>query len=153
MLASSHSDKVLIWDRRKGSLPVNVIRAHNSKIYGIDWSFNRPNEIVTCSLDRTIKIWDTNLSDGQTEPKTLIRANYPVWRARDLPFGDGILSLPQRGATSLHMWSHQEPGKPIETFDGHTDVVKEFVWRHREGENSALVVFLLTSQRQAPISS
>lgn len=140
-LASSHSDKVLIWDRRKGSLPVHIIRAHNSKIYGIDWSFNRPNEIVTCSLDRTIKIWDTNLSDEQAEPKTLIRANYPVWRARDLPFGDGILSLPQRGATSLHMWSHQEPGKPIDTFDGHTDVVKEFVWRHREGSDFQLITW------------
>ncbi|EMD32397.1 hypothetical protein CERSUDRAFT_126817 [Gelatoporia subvermispora B] len=125
ILASSHLDTVLIWDRRKGSLPLSRIPAHSAKIYGIDWSHDRRNEIVTCSLDKTIKIWDTQTS----EAKVTIDTTYPVWRARDLPFGQGVLSLPQRGETTLEMWAHDDPESPIETFAGHTDVVKEFVWR------------------------
>ncbi len=43
------------------------------------------------------------------------------------------MSLPQRGGTSLEMWSYDNPEDPIESFDGHADVVKEFVWRSRGG--------------------
>ncbi|RDX46433.1 hypothetical protein OH76DRAFT_1406950 [Lentinus brumalis] len=129
ILASSHANEVLIWDRRKGSLPIQRIRAHGAKIYGIDWAHDRRNELVTCSLDKTIKIWDTQTA----QPSTVINTTYPVWRARDLPFGQGVLSLPQRGETALEMYAHEDPTTPIEKFAGHDDVVKEFVWR-RGGE-------------------
>ncbi|KAG8221615.1 hypothetical protein J3R82DRAFT_1892 [Butyriboletus roseoflavus] len=145
VLASSHMDEVLIWDRRKGSLPTARIRAHNAKIYGIDWAHTRVHDIVTCSLDKTIKVWnvqDASASDVPqpeslfqksskqlAKPLTMITTRYPVWRARDLPFGRGILSLPQRGDTALEMWVTGNDTMPVEIFEGHTDVVKEFVWR------------------------
>ncbi|TBU54508.1 hypothetical protein BD310DRAFT_935749 [Dichomitus squalens] len=132
ILASSHSDEVLIWDRRKGSLPIKRIRAHKAKIYGIDWAHDRRNELVTCSLDKTIKIWDTHTATTNVT----INTSYPVWRARDLPFGQGVLSLPQRGETALEMYAHEEPTVPIEKFEGHTDVVKEFVWRRGGQDNN-----------------
>ncbi|KAJ7738770.1 WD40-repeat-containing domain protein [Mycena metata] len=56
LLASSHAGEVLIWDRRKGSLPSARLRAHRSKIYGIDWSPARRDELVTCALDGEIKV-------------------------------------------------------------------------------------------------
>lgn len=65
----------------------------------------------------------------------MIHTTYPVWRARDLPFGKGVLSLPQRSETTLEMFVHAsegtgvDPDSPVEVFEGHTDVVKEFVWR------------------------
>lgn len=62
-------------------------------------------------------------------PIQTITTHYPVWRARDLPFGAGILSLPQRGETTLEMWSNDDPAGPTDIFKGHTDMVKEFVWR------------------------
>ncbi|OSX59309.1 hypothetical protein POSPLADRAFT_1048645 [Postia placenta MAD-698-R-SB12] len=83
------------------------------------------DEIVTCSLDKSIKVWDTQTLG----PKLTISTMYPVWRARDLPFGRGLLSLPQRGETALEMYSHDTPDNPVEVFEGHEDVVKEFVWR------------------------
>ncbi|TDL20252.1 WD40 repeat-like protein [Rickenella mellea] len=133
ILASSHLNEVLVWDRRKGSEPLLQIKAHKAKIYGIDWSHHDRNEIVTCSLDKTVKIWD--IHDPKTqheESKLTYETMYPVWRARDLPFGKGFLSLPQRGETALEMWSHSDTTAPVETFEGHTDVVKEFVWRYQD---------------------
>ncbi|KDR70095.1 hypothetical protein GALMADRAFT_76692 [Galerina marginata CBS 339.88] len=143
LLASSHSNEVLIWDRRKGSLPVTHIRAHSSKIYGIDWSRSTRNEITTCSLDKSIKTWDINSSNiqGNTEPKAVIRTTYPVWRARNLPFGEGILSLPQRGETTLEMYAKGEPQNLVETFEGHSDVVKEFVWRKGTQDDFQLITW------------
>ncbi|OBZ77972.1 putative RWD, RING finger and WD repeat-containing protein C11E3.05 [Grifola frondosa] len=132
LLASSHSNEVLIWDRRKGSMPLSRIKAHSAKIYGIDWAQDRRDELVTCSLDKTIKVWNTQTS----ESTITIHTGYPVWRARDLPFGQGVLSLPQRGATALEMYSYDNPLEPIEIFEGHADVVKEFVWR-RGGQDGA----------------
>ncbi|KAI9068878.1 hypothetical protein FKP32DRAFT_1587345 [Trametes sanguinea] len=132
ILASSHSNEVLIWDRRKGSLPIQRIKEHSAKIYGIDWAHDRRNELVTCSLDKTIKVWDTHVA----QPNIVINTSYPVWRARDLPFGQGVLSLPQRGETALEMYAYEDPTTPIERFEGHTDVVKEFVWRRGGEDNS-----------------
>jgi WD40 repeat protein len=143
---------------QKGSIPVSHIVAHDAKIYGIDWSHTNRNELVTCSLGKTIKTWDisslyTSSIDSNTntsptflnqKPKSIIKTTYPVWRALNLPFGHGILSLPQRGETVLEMYAAKnvdeyddgdeeevEVGRqaPVEVFEGHTDVVKEFVWR------------------------
>lgn len=125
---------------QKGSLPITRIEAHTSKIYGIDWSHDVRNEIVTCSLDKTIKVWDINgASEPVHEPLTTIRTAYPVWRARNLPFGRGLLSLAQRGATTLEMYAQNQPEAPVENFEGHTDVVKEFVWR-KGGQGSFQLV-------------
>ncbi|KAG6873263.1 hypothetical protein C0995_001037 [Termitomyces sp. Mi166 len=132
ILASSHADEVLIWDRRKGSLPIKSIKAHSGKIYGIDWAHDRRDELVTCSLDKTIKVWDTSTDD--LEPRSTIHTTYPIWRARTLPFGRGVLSLAQRGDTALEMYAAGKTDTPVERFEGHTDVVKEFVWR-RGGED------------------
>ncbi|EEB90881.1 hypothetical protein MPER_10853 [Moniliophthora perniciosa FA553] len=146
ILASSHANDVLIWDRRKGSVPITIIRGHTSRIYGIDWSHGLRNEIVTCSLDKTIKVWDINnyvpehrsARTGMPsayhlapEPKHEIHTTYPVWRARNTPFGKGVLSLPQRSDTTLELYSTgmDTNGEPVRTFEGHNDVVKEFVWR------------------------
>ncbi|KAG0709286.1 hypothetical protein DFH29DRAFT_887529 [Suillus ampliporus] len=140
VLASSHMNEVLIWDRRKGSLPTARIKAHTAKIYGIDWAHARMHDLVTCSLDKTIKVWDAydapssslnQSTQAEIEPRSTISTRYPVWRARNLPFGHGVLSLPQRGETTLEMYKLEggEVGTPVEVFEGHADVVKEFVWR------------------------
>ncbi len=107
---------------------------------------------MTCSLDKTIKLWDvdsspsglggTRLSEDIAiklpggliyDPINTIHTSYPVWRARDLPFGNGLLSLPQRGGDAPELWAHDtempHASMLVEAFEGHADVVKEFVWR------------------------
>lgn len=59
----------------------------------------------------------------------MFNTSYPVWRARDLPFGRGVLSLPQRGENVLDLWSYDHPEEPAYVLEGHSDTVKEFVWR------------------------
>jgi hypothetical protein len=70
-------------------------------------------------------------------PSRVIQASAPVFRARNLPFGSGLLSLPQSEETHLDLWALGELGgeRVIKTFEGHTDKVKEFVWRIRGGED------------------
>ena len=116
-------------------MPIQTIKAHSSKIYGIDWSRSRRNEIITCSLDSTVKVWDTASSDAppleESDARNVRHSKHPVWRARSLPFGDGILSVPQRGGTNLELWSSNDANAPVHVFDGYSDIVKEFVWRTR----------------------
>ncbi|TFK47373.1 hypothetical protein OE88DRAFT_1811180 [Heliocybe sulcata] len=150
VLASSHGSEVLIWDRRKGSVPLTTIQAHDAKIYGIDWSHHERNTIVTCSLDKTIKVWDFDTAcpvKGDCHPKITVNTKYPIWRARNLPFGHGVLSLPQRGETALELYADDNPGAPIHTFEGHTDVVKEFVWRRGEEEGAEFQLITWSKDR------
>lgn len=142
ILASAHDEKLHIWDTRKDSHPLKSIEAHTTKIYGIDWSRVEATQLLTCSLDRTIKVWDYAAEEGDRLMRT-IHTPYPVWRARHTPFGYGILVMPQRGNNDLHLYDRrlQEgeardvDAQPVHTFEGHKDQVKEFLWRVRHGED------------------
>ncbi|PWW78421.1 hypothetical protein C7212DRAFT_182250 [Tuber magnatum] len=140
ILASSHDKYLYIWDMRMGAHEIRKISAHSTKIYGLDWNRTRPSGIATCALDKTVKFWDYELSPQDT-PERLINTSFPVWRARHTPFGRGILTMPQRGDTSLYLWDRRTKADhidtPVATFEGHTDHVKEFLWRWRGGESGA----------------
>lgn len=116
---------------------VRKISAHSTKIYGVDWNRTRPSGIVTCALDRTVKFWDYDQCPDDT-PERIINTSFPVWRARHTPFGRGLLTMPQRDDTSLYLWDRRakkdEPQEAVAKFEGHTDYVKEFLWRWRGGE-------------------
>lgn len=137
VIASSHDRFLHIWDDRKGAYPLRTINAHETKIYGIDWNRLRPEAIVTCSLDRTIKFW--NYESEIDLPEKVIHTAYPVWRARNTPFGKGCLAMPQRGDSNLYLYSRsvkEDPfqnEEPVHLFTGHEGQVKEFVWRARGG--------------------
>lgn len=60
----------------------------------------------------------------------------PVWRARNAPFGNGVLTMPQRTETTLYLYNRDTPTKPVHAFEGHTDTVKEFVWRWKGGNGT-----------------
>ncbi|KAG0369952.1 hypothetical protein BGX24_002226 [Mortierella sp. AD032] len=142
-LASAHDTKVEVWDTRKGSSPFISIQAHKQKINGIDWSRKHRNHIVTCSLDKMVKFWDI---DEPMEPQNEITTKSPVWRARHTPFGHGILTMPQRTETGLSLWNRDHSSEPVYKFEGHTDTVKEFVWRVREaGDNNDQRLFQLVT--------
>jgi len=43
--------------KKKGSLPMTKTTAHLTKIYGIDWSKTSADNIITCSLDKSVKVF------------------------------------------------------------------------------------------------
>ncbi|BGP10732.1 hypothetical protein JCM10049v2_006624 [Rhodotorula toruloides] len=141
VIASSHANVVNIWDDRMGAEPVTTIKGHTAKIYGIDWCRKDSKQIITCSLDKSFKSW--RISDTETPVRT-VETTSPIWRARWLPFGDGMLTLPQRSDHALSVWSVKnideaneagEKPKPVVRFEGAREGVKEFVWRTRGGED------------------
>jgi len=137
ILASAHDRYLYIWDTRMGAREVRKINAHSTKIYGLDWNRTRPTGIITCALDKSVRFWDYEFAPNDT-PERIIHTSFPVWRARHTPFGWGVLTMPQRGDTSLYLWDRRTksatPDVPVTKFEGHTDNVKEFLWRWRGGQ-------------------
>lgn len=138
ILASAHDRWLHIWDERRSTEPLKTIKAHKSKIYGLDWNRTRPSAIVSCSIDKTIKFWDYTHEGGQ--PEHVIDTGFPVWRARHTPFGHGILAMPQNEPGDLYLYNTEFPQesspdasiKPVVIFPGHGDhKAKEFLWRSR----------------------
>lgn len=135
VVASSHGKFLHIWDDRNGAYPARTIEAHDGKIYGIDWNRFAPSKIVTCSLDKTVKFWDTN--NEENVPERIIETTFPIWRARHTPFGWGLMVMPQRGDGNLYLYDRRtgnevfENGlvQPVQIFEGHRGSVKEFLWR------------------------
>lgn len=137
IVASSHDKSLHIWDDRKGAYPLRSIKAHSTKIYGVDWDRTDTRHLATCSLDRTIKLWDYTKSTDEAEHT--LHTRFPVWRARYTPFGTGLLAMPQRGDNDLHLYDwlalmnagSKGTSDPIHSFEGHERQVKEFLWRPR----------------------
>lgn len=137
VVASSHDKYLRVWDDRMGAYPVRSIEAHDTKIYGVDWNRHSSSQVVTCSLDKTIKFWDSN--NLEDIPTKTIRTPFPVWRARHTPFGWGLLAMPQRGSSDLHLYDRRSTDNleaegvhaPAAAFQGHKGQVKEFLWRPR----------------------
>ena len=102
---------------------------------GIDWSRRETDKLVTASLDKSFKTWNWK----QPERAELsVHTASPVWRARFLPFGAGMLTLPQRSDHALSIWSKEQVergpiAQPIARFEGARGGVKEFVWRIKGG--------------------
>jgi WD40 repeat protein len=140
VLASSHDRNVYIWDDRKGSIPLHEIPAHNAKVNAIDFSRVAETKLFTCSNDGTVKGW--NYSKSSQEPRFTIETDFPVWRARHTPFGRGCVIMPLRGGDNS-VYLHDVEAKkgvqkmtPVYEFKGHSEPVKEFVWRARGGAGS-----------------
>ncbi|EPX73335.1 ubiquitin-protein ligase E3 [Schizosaccharomyces octosporus yFS286] len=135
VLASSHGRFVHIWDDRYGSGPLHTIQTSASitKINGLEFNKVSETRLLTCAMDRTVKFWD--YSESTIEPEHLITTDAPVWKARFTPFGEGVMLMPQRGDNSVHLYDvrnlNEGGPRPVHTFSGHTDLVKEFLWRCR----------------------
>lgn len=110
------------------------ITAHSKKIYGIDWSRQNDHDIVTCSLDKLVKFWNINTPEIEEE---VISTDTPIWRARNTPFGNGVLIMPQRTDSKLTLYNRACAETPVHAFDGHQDTVKEFVWRWKGDSNGS----------------
>lgn len=138
ILASSHDTRVIIWDRRKNSIPIKTINAHTLKVNGLDFSRTDSTTLMTCSNDRTVKIW--NFEKDIETPTLTIETDYPVGRARFTPFGTGAVIMPSRGGSnSLSLVNIEnntgyENLSAVHEFKAHTKPVREFVWRPKGGK-------------------
>lgn len=147
-IAASCDNKVLVWDDRFGAVPLATLEAHHSKVYGLDWSPDHEygrDQLLTCSLDGTVKYWDLGSQSSRsalarrariTESSSTIETPQPVWRARYLPFGNGVMSVAQRGDASPSMYRYGTD-VPVHRFVGHTDTVREFLFRSQGGADAA----------------
>lgn len=146
-LVSSHDHSFLLWDTRKGAVPVlRVENAHAGKINGLDFS-SADDKLTTCSNDGSIKIWDLlSLHSENLVPSVIMQADYPIARARSLPFGKdcscGIMPL-RGGGNAIHVINYQgalnenaATGEtvtidviPDYSFRGHQGPIKDFLWR------------------------
>ncbi|QBM88513.1 WD40 repeat [Metschnikowia aff. pulcherrima] len=145
LLALSHHHSFCLWDARKGALPLlKVDGAHTGKINGLDFG----GRLVTCANDATVKFWDveTSLEMAAKTPTLVINTDYPVARARRLPFGQdhccGLMPV-RGGGNAIHIVNYKteyERAKllgetvhmdavPDYSFRGHLGPIKDFLWR------------------------
>lgn len=135
VIASAHDSRVFIWDVRKNSIPVAVIKAHSLKVNGIDFSRTEANKIMSCSNDGTVKLWD--FAKDIDNPVFSIETDFPVGRARFTPFGTGAVIMPSRGGrNTLSLVDIKDKTGTIQLeskydFSAHTEPVREFVWRSK----------------------
>lgn len=155
LVATSHEIDVRIWDIRQPNLPLYYIAAHLQKINGMDWNPNKNNcdhdQLITCSQDNTIKLWDLNAN--KIRPSANLQTRASAWRIRYTPVSTYAIltsTLPQlRSRTecmALKLWSikpnryEQKKLEMILGLVGHTDVIVDFDWRNRPASGGCEIV-------------
>lgn len=155
LIASSHEIDVRIWDIRQPNLPLNYIAAHLQKINGMDWNPNKTScdqdQLITCSQDNNIKLWDLNAN--KIKPSATLPTRTPAWRIRYTPVSPNAIltsTLPQLRSRSdclaLKLWSmkpnryEQKKLEPLLALVGHTDVIVDFDWRSRPSSSGCEIV-------------
>ena len=48
------------FDRESKELKIMIDHAHDANIYAVDFNSNQTRQLISCSQDGTIKIWDLN---------------------------------------------------------------------------------------------
>ena len=132
VLASSHNGEVRIWDIRKVSSPITFITAHFARIFSLDWSHTDEYELVTCSEDKQVKFWNSQMP---RVCKATLQGGSPVLKARYTPFGNGLVTISQKSEYTLKLWSLEELNQPVFQYHGHTDVISAFDWRIKQMNN------------------
>lgn len=145
-VALSHHHAFYLWDTRHGAQPLlKIDNAHAGKINGLDFSGSN-DRLITCSNDKSVKFWDLSGASENAEPTIVINTDYPVARARPLPFGkDSCVGImPVRGGNNAvdiinYKAAYEaacdagETGylsaTPDFSFKGHQGPVKDFLWR------------------------
>lgn len=135
LVASAHDNEVLVWDIRKGAKPLRRLNAHKGRINGVCWT--NDNSLITCSNDETVKFWS---SDRDDEPVYTVECDFPVARARGLPFGEGNCGvMPLRGGdNSIQIFNYKDKTGVDKLdssvkFEGHSGPIRDFLWRERHG--------------------
>ncbi|XP_018016495.2 uncharacterized protein LOC108673215 [Hyalella azteca] len=138
LLASGHDTDMRIWDSRKPDRPMLYLAGHMDKVNSIDWSPHDQAEIVSASLDCSVRFFDIT---SPRRPHTTITTTHPVWRAKYTPFGRGVVSqlVPRlvRGDNGLLLWAQHQTHAPLHCFVGHTDAVINFQWRRQRQQDGS----------------
>lgn len=71
-LATAHKGEIKIFDIKNLKIPKEYISAHPSKLFSLDFSPVRENQLVSCTAS-TIKMWD--LSSACVQPVHTIQVN------------------------------------------------------------------------------
>ena len=77
VFATCHDRDIKIWDKRRTN-PCQAYSGHSNRITHLDWSPHEDYFFLTCSLDKTVKLWNWK------RPKTPVnekRLGQKVWRA------------------------------------------------------------------------
>lgn len=155
LLATSHDIDVRIWDIRQPNLPLYYIAAHLQKINGMDWCPNKTTcdheQLITCSQDNTIKLWDLNAN--KIRPSANLATRTPAWRIRYTPVSSSAIltsTWPQlrsrNECTSLKLWSlkpdrcDQKKLELLLNLVSHTDIIVDFDWRPRPSSTGCEIV-------------
>eukprot|EP00127_Corallochytrium_limacisporum_P000824 Clim_evm110s25 gene=Clim_evmTU110s25 len=125
---------VRIWDIRRPTAPSADIAAHYGKIYGVDWSYQRDHEFVTCSEDQTIKFWS---AFDTVHAQRIVKVQAAVLRCFYTPVGAGLVALamnPQRLDNPMILFNLATMRPSMQFLQGHTDIVRDACWRPLSGD-------------------
>eukprot|EP00095_Tigriopus_kingsejongensis_P009251 maker-scaffold922_size80897-snap-gene-0.17 protein:Tk09251 transcript:maker-scaffold922_size80897-snap-gene-0.17-mRNA-1 annotation:"hypothetical protein D910_02335" len=126
--SAAENGRVSIWDMRKPDRAEKSWNAHTEYVFSCDWHPNCRAFLATAGRDKTVKVW--NIEDDRPKLDTVIQTIGPVGRVKWRPNHRFHIACSALALDfSVHIWDVRRPWIPLHSFDQHTDVTTDFVFR------------------------
>lgn len=127
LLASSNNDRALVWDIRKGSVPVANIREPCFRIESISWSYAKENIILVHGADSCLNVYDVFNPDAA---KISSAGSFESSKAAFIPFGAAVACSSLKEHFSIQLLNEDNLNEPFhQIVNEEIAGCLDFVWR------------------------
>jgi len=156
--SAATNGQICLWniEALKGNKKIHVLKEHKRTVNKLCWSLADTNQLLSCSQDGTVKLWDTR---QVTTAQATFLCNDEV-RFVDCNPRNGYSFLTALEQGNLQLWDMRSPGKPERVYkSAHQGVVMNVRWHTDNkdffasgGRDGAIKIWDVNMNHNQPVS-
>jgi WD40 repeat protein len=126
LITTGTDHRAVVWHCETG-LPLHILRGHESFVYSACFGYVHTNWVVTCSFDRTARVWDLQNEQFVIE-RTLSRVEHEDDGVQDVQFSPDDRMFVTGGLDSTVRFWESQTGRLVPPILQHHERVLQVKW-------------------------
>eukprot|EP00002_Diphylleia_rotans_P031734 TRINITY_DN6605_c0_g2_i1.p1 TRINITY_DN6605_c0_g2~~TRINITY_DN6605_c0_g2_i1.p1 ORF type:complete len:880 (-),score=175.92 TRINITY_DN6605_c0_g2_i1:318-2957(-) len=128
-LATTYNEDIAIWNVADDRLQVDCyLRSHQRPVFDLSWNHYHENQLLSCSTDGKIMMWDTREAKKPTHTITSI----DPWQVKWNRLNQHLFASSQDG--EIRIWDARTLSMAISNIQAHTSKILMLDWSHTKSD-------------------